>query len=162
MNFTNLVSYSIQDLADLITPEKLDELEFLTMFVKEVIRYSPPGASSLGYRTKEDVRLREVVVPKGQNIFFNIIGSHFNKDQWINPMEFRPERFDPASEYFKTPSGKSRHPLAYIPFTFGTRACPGRSLGKFKSSKTRSTHSQIFQTISFLLLFSKNLTKTFL
>ena len=99
-----------------------------------MLRYHPPASRSLGYKAMKSFKLKNILVPKGDILAFNIIGIHFNKDQWKDPLEFRPERFDPTSEYFTTPSGKTRHPLSFIPFTFGNRACPGRSLGKYFSN----------------------------
>mmetsp|Transcript_7557 Transcript_7557/g.8596 ORF Transcript_7557/g.8596 Transcript_7557/m.8596 type:complete len:293 (+) Transcript_7557:712-1590(+) len=107
---------------------KLDEMEYLTIFLKEVLRCHPPAVRSLGYKAMRSFKLRDILIPKGELIAFNILACHFSKDQWKEPLEFKPERFDPSSEYFTTPNGKTRHPLSYIPFTFGPRTCPGRSL----------------------------------
>lgn len=119
--------YTLDDAEKIFVPEKLDELEFMNMFLKETMRYNPAAARSLGYIAMQSFKINNCVVPKDQIVTFNIIGSHFHKDQWINPLEFRPERFDPSSEYFLTPSGQKRSPMAYCPFTFGTRTCPGRT-----------------------------------
>ena len=121
--------YSIEDLDKILTLEKLDEMEFLSCFVKEVLRHDPPSARSLGYIAKSTFMLGDIQVPKGQVLTINIYSSHYNKYQWIEPEKFLPERFDPNSEYFKTPDGKARSPIAWCPFTFGVRTCPGRSLG---------------------------------
>ena len=51
--------------------------------------------------------------------------AHRNPNEWHYPDKFMPERFDPESEYFKTPNGKARHPLSFIPFSFGERKCLG-------------------------------------
>ena len=69
------------------------------------------------------------MIPKRQVVLINLYASHYNQDQWKEPLEFIPERFDPTSSYFTTPSGQNRHPLAYCPFTFGLRTCPGKALG---------------------------------
>jgi cytochrome P450 len=127
--------YTSKDIAELINPEKLDELEYLSFFLKEVIRMHPPAVRSLGYIAKRSFKLSDIMIPKGEVLAFNIYASHFNRDQWIDPLAFKPERFDPSSEWFKTPSGNKRRPFAYIPFTFGGRTCPGRSLGKFGFGK---------------------------
>lgn len=57
-------------------------------------------------------------------------GCHYHEEQWQNPYEFLPERHDPNNDLFKTPSGGKRSSLAYNPFGFGVRACPGKSLGQ--------------------------------
>ena len=120
---------TVEDLSLILCHEKLDKLEYLTCFVKEVLRHDPAGFRSLGYIAKSSFDFEGILVPKGQIIVLNIIGSLHNEEQWREPMKFIPERFDPSSEYFLTPDGKSRNPLSWCPFTFGVRTCPGRSLG---------------------------------
>lgn len=39
-----------------------------------------------------------------------------------------PERFNPDSPLYTKPDGGQRHNLAFCAFSFGTRACPGRSI----------------------------------
>ena len=60
---------------------------------------------------------------------------HRNTEQWIYPESYIPERFDPTSQYYLTPSGKKRHPMSYGPFLGGKRVCIGKtfaeSIGKF-------------------------------
>lgn len=38
-----------------------------------------------------------------------------------------PERFDPDSKLFLTPSGKKRHPMSFGPFLGGKRICLGKT-----------------------------------
>ena len=40
------------------------------------------------------------------------------------------ERFDPQSEFFLTPEGKKRHPLAFAPFFGGKRICLGKTFAE--------------------------------
>lgn len=51
---------------------------------------------------------------------------HRNPDEWQSPTEFIPDRFDPKSKYFLTPSGQKRHAFSFIPFIGGKRICVGR------------------------------------
>mmetsp|Transcript_25635 Transcript_25635/g.19393 ORF Transcript_25635/g.19393 Transcript_25635/m.19393 type:complete len:94 (-) Transcript_25635:94-375(-) len=53
-----------------------------------------------------------------------------NEKEWIDPNEFIPERFDPNSNYFKTPSGQKRHPMSYGPFLGGKRICLGKTFAE--------------------------------
>lgn len=94
-------------------------------FVKEVLRYDCPAITNQNQMAFEDVDLGDVVIKKGTDIRYNVFGVHYNKKQWIRPHEFLPERFDPTSNLFKRPDGGKRSKFAYIPFTFGNRACPG-------------------------------------
>lgn len=53
-----------------------------------------------------------------------------NPEQWGEPEKYIPERFDPASPYFLTPSGKRRHPMSYGPFLGGKRVCLGKTFAE--------------------------------
>ena len=56
---------------------------------------------------------------------------HYNPAEWYEPEKFLPERFDPESKYFLSPStGKRRDTYSYIPFLIGLRSCPGQTLAK--------------------------------
>jgi len=121
--------YSLKDLAKILNTEALDKMDYLTCFVKEVLRHDPPAVRSLGYKAKASFKVKDLLIPKNQLVLFNLYAAQYDEKQWIEPMKFIPERFDPSSEYFLTPNGKQRHPFAFCPFTFGTRTCPGRAIG---------------------------------
>lgn len=53
-----------------------------------------------------------------------------NPNQWHQPHKFNPNRFDPEHEWFKTPAGNARHPMSFIPFSFGERKCLGYHFAK--------------------------------
>lgn len=40
-------------LCDIINPEVLDEMPYLSNFIKEILRFTPPAARSLGYKTTQ-------------------------------------------------------------------------------------------------------------
>ena len=109
--------------------ESLDEMVYLTQFIKEVLRISAPGIRSLGYKAIDSFQLQDgVQFKKGDIVVYNIIGAHFHPKSWKDPEKFDPNRFDPEHEMFKRPDGGVRHSLAFCPFTFGKSGCPGRSL----------------------------------
>ena len=53
-----------------------------------------------------------------------------DQNEWINPTEYNPDRFDSASHMFKRPDGTPRNPLAFGPFSGGHRICIGKSLAE--------------------------------
>jgi len=52
-----------------------------------------------------DTSLGKYNFKAGHVFAVDIFRLHRNKDQWIEPEKFIPERFDPKSPYFLTPSG---------------------------------------------------------
>jgi len=63
-------------------------------------------------------------------IHININALHHNPNEWISPEKYIPERFDPDSEYYLTPSGKKRHPMSFGPFLGGKRICLGKTFAE--------------------------------
>mmetsp|Transcript_9770 Transcript_9770/g.9555 ORF Transcript_9770/g.9555 Transcript_9770/m.9555 type:complete len:115 (-) Transcript_9770:68-412(-) len=55
---------------------------------------------------------------------------HRNPNEWREPDEYIPERFDPQSDYFLTPAGKKRNPYSFIPFHGGKRICLGKTFAE--------------------------------
>jgi len=45
------------DLQKVITPEKLDNLDYLNYVIKETLRYDNPASISLGYKAINDVTI---------------------------------------------------------------------------------------------------------
>jgi len=108
----------------------------LNYFLKEALRIDAPSSFGLFYSAKEDTEICGVPFSKGARLVINCVYPHFNPTEWHAPTEFIPERFDPESEYFLKPGSskkEARHPKAYIPFTFGSRNCPGQALGKLEA-----------------------------
>ena len=91
----------------------------------------------------QTVKVDDIVLLKGTDVRYNIIGSHYNTNQWVKPYEFLPERFDPSSKLYLRPDGGPRHKFAFIPFSFGARACPGQFLA-------------LLQIKIFIIFFVKN------
>lgn len=101
------------------------DLKFLSWVIDETLRFNPPIPSTEQFRVAKDCKLGKYDVKKGVQLSFYIHGVHYNPNEWQRPEEFNPYRFDPSHEMFKTPSGKNRHPMSYIPFSFGERKCAG-------------------------------------
>jgi len=104
-------------------------MTYINNFVKEVLRVES-GDSSFTRMAHEEIHHSSgLIIPKNTFVRFSMQGCNYHEEEWINPYEFLPERHDPASELFKTPSGGKRSNLAFNPFGFGLRGCPGKSLG---------------------------------
>ena len=87
------------------------------------MRFANVAAGTDDYKITEDFVAGNITLKKDTVIRFNIYMAHTNPDQWWYPDKYLPERFDPESKLFLTPSGKQRHPLSFIPFSIGERSC---------------------------------------
>ncbi|OWM64999.1 geraniol 8-hydroxylase-like [Punica granatum] len=100
----------------------IDKLPYLQAIVKETMRLHPAGPLLLPYRAKTDTEVLGYVIPKGIQVFVNAWAIARDSNYWIEPMEFRPERFTGSSVDFK---GRN---FEYLPFGAGRRVCPGMPL----------------------------------
>lgn len=82
-----------------------------------------PSAPNAQRQAKHDIRVGDIVIAKGTNIWIDIVGMHHDSGLWGDTVdEFRPERFE-ADLY-----GGCTHKMGYVPFGFGGRMCIGRNL----------------------------------
>eukprot|EP00343_Euplotes_focardii_P002195 CAMPEP_0205806332 /NCGR_PEP_ID=MMETSP0205-20121125/9858_1 /ASSEMBLY_ACC=CAM_ASM_000278 /TAXON_ID=36767 /ORGANISM="Euplotes focardii, Strain TN1" /LENGTH=138 /DNA_ID=CAMNT_0053079049 /DNA_START=1035 /DNA_END=1447 /DNA_ORIENTATION=- len=95
------------------------------------MRLDHTAPETVSYKTIEDVIICGVPIKKNNLISIGLFGMHYDEKHWIKPLEFIPERFDPESKYFKSPTtGKARDHLSFIPFSVGMRSCPGQTLAR--------------------------------
>lgn len=83
-----------------------------------------------------DVEAAGLKIRKGDAISVSITHLCMDKNQWIEPERFIPERFDSQSEYYLTPSGDKRNPFAFSPFLGGMRICLGKTFVETLSKVT--------------------------
>ena len=107
---------------------QINEVEYLHWFIKECLRIDTPVRRSFTRVTKKRLSINGVDIPAGFSLAVNFRGAHYNEDEWVNPFEFRPERFDPDSSLFNNANGKLRHPLSFLAFLSGKRNCLGQTL----------------------------------
>jgi cytochrome P450 len=80
-----------------INMEKLKEFNYLNYFVKEVMRHNNASENTGLYTAKQKVEIAGVEFAKGSIFMHGLSGLHMNPNEWKNPLEFIPERFDPES-----------------------------------------------------------------
>ncbi|TFK27616.1 cytochrome P450 [Coprinopsis marcescibilis] len=103
--------------------EDLPRLTRCTAVLYETMRLFPPITSvpkSVAEDTTLDITNRKgekktIPVPKGSTVLIDAAGMHYNPRYWKDPLSFNPERF--LRDYRRD---------AFIPFSSGPRACPGR------------------------------------
>ncbi|CAI2366723.1 unnamed protein product [Moneuplotes crassus] len=111
--------------------EQLDSCDLLTYVIKEGLRIDPPMAQSNLYKAVEgSAEICDVPIRKDTLVSVNILAAHMDPDEWENPSEFNPERFNPLSKDFMRPDEKKgqRSNYSFIPFSVGKRSCLGQSL----------------------------------
>mmetsp|Transcript_15739 Transcript_15739/g.13763 ORF Transcript_15739/g.13763 Transcript_15739/m.13763 type:complete len:197 (-) Transcript_15739:6-596(-) len=122
LGFTDL------DNKDAYHPDNISRLTYITYVIKESLRIDGPTVESLHYKAYEDVEIAGVPFKKGTVFIKDLSVPHYDPEEYIDPLKYIPERFDPESKYFLKPTdGKARRPYSYVPFSFGCRACPGQT-----------------------------------
>lgn len=92
------------------------------MVIHETLRLYPPSVYVIR-EAFEEMKLKDIVIPKGTNIQIPIAILHRITELWgSNSQEFNPQRFENGI------LGATKIPQAYIPFGVGTRICVGQRL----------------------------------
>ncbi|XP_060524874.1 cytochrome P450 4c3-like [Cylas formicarius] len=99
--------------------EHLPKLEYMDMFLKEVLRLFPIGPFIVRVAS-DDANIAGCEIPKGTSIVLAIHNVHRDARYWERPDDFYPDHFLPEA-------ARSRHPYAYIPFSAGPRGCVGKT-----------------------------------
>jgi cytokinin trans-hydroxylase len=96
----------------------------LNMVINESLRLYPP-ATLLPRMAFEDIKLGDLHVPKGLQIWIPVLALHHSEEIWgKDANEFNPDRF--ASKSF----APGRH---FIPFAAGPRNCIGQSFAMMEA-----------------------------
>ncbi|XP_041377560.1 cytochrome P450 4F2-like [Gigantopelta aegis] len=98
--------------------EDLSELNYLTLCVKESLRYHSP-VPFLSRRLAREVVFDGVSFPVGTVIIISVYGLHNNPHVWSEPEVFDPDRFLPDNI-------SKMDQYAFLPFVAGPRNCIGQ------------------------------------
>ena len=99
--------------------EDLKDLQYTQWAIKEAMRLYPPVPTIFRSASK-DIVLDTCFIPKDTMLGIDIFALHRRPDIWENPEEYDPMRFHPSV-------ADGRDPLAYIPFSAGSRNCIGQN-----------------------------------
>ena len=101
-----------------INLDDIKKMKYLEQCIKETLRLNPPF-SIIGRHIDYPLELENgQIVPKGVNVVVPIILLHNNPNEFPNPSEYNPDRFD-------NETGNQFHPYSYLPFSSGPRVCIG-------------------------------------
>ncbi|KAM3968453.1 cytochrome P450 Cyp305B1 [Aphomia sociella] len=98
-------------------------LTYTSAFLLEVQRYYTIVPLAGPRRVLEDTIIDGYLIPKESTVLISVGDLHFDPEIWVNPHEFKPERFIDELGILKN----SEH---MYPFGLGRRRCPGDSLAK--------------------------------
>jgi len=104
-----------------ITYEDLGKLEYLTAFIKEMLRLYNPGSQILPRLLSKDCVMGGIKFKKGTGISVYLFYACCNKKYFKDPERFDPNRWMPGGEGCMLPD-----PMLFIPFWSGIHNCIGQ------------------------------------
>ncbi|KAI3756504.1 hypothetical protein L1987_56325 [Smallanthus sonchifolius] len=109
---------------NIVTESHLPKLRYLDVVIKETFRLHPPLPLLVHRCPDKYCTVGGYTIPKGSIVFINIWAIHRDPNNWMNPLEFRPERFLNGNWDY---NGNN---LKFLPFGSGRRICAGIPLGE--------------------------------
>jgi len=109
------------------TYDGLKELDVYQNCFNEALRIQPPVYYSSTVRMTEDVVAGGLHIRRGDQMWIAMSHLCNNPQEWQQPSQFIPERFDNSNPISLTPSGKKRNPYSFSPFLGGVRICLGKT-----------------------------------
>ncbi|KAM9852387.1 cytochrome P450 4T8 [Aulostomus maculatus] len=100
--------------------EDLSKIPYTTMCIKESLRLYPPVPGISRQTTKPMTFFDGRSLPEGSLVGLSVYALHRNATVWENPEVFDPLRFLPEN-------ASRRSPLAFVPFSAGSRNCIGQN-----------------------------------
>ncbi|KAK4264878.1 hypothetical protein QN277_025999 [Acacia crassicarpa] len=118
----------------------LSHLKIVTMILYEVLRLYPPVPRQDRLAAK-DMKLGDLFVPAGVQIFVPILMLHHDEDLWgSDAKEFKQERFSEGI----LKAGKGNSPAPFLPFGWGARTCIGKNFSLLQAKMALSLILQRF------------------
>ena len=116
-----------ENIFEMYTHDNLKELDFYQNCFNEALRIQPPVYYSSTVRMTEDVVAGGLHIRRGDQMWIGMSHLCNNPQEWQQPSQFIPERFDNSNSISLTPSGKKRNPYSFSPFLGGVRICLGKT-----------------------------------
>ncbi|XP_020236595.1 cytochrome P450 CYP72A219 isoform X1 [Cajanus cajan] len=121
--------------------EGINHLKIVSMILYEVLRLYPPITVINKYNWCE-TRVGNMSIPAGVEVCLPLLLLHYDGNYWEKPEEFNPVRFTEGV------SKASKDHIAFYPFGWGPRICPGQNFAFLEAKMALAT---ILQHFSFQL-----------
>ena len=102
-----------------VTEDDLASVKYLKLVIMETLRLHPVVPLLLPRECRETCEVMGYDVPKGTTVFVNVWAISRDPKYWVDPEEFKPERFESGTIDFKGID------FEFLPFGAGRRMCPG-------------------------------------
>jgi len=122
------------------TYETLKELNYLDWIIHETMRLYPAAPVISQRRTETATIIGPYHIPEKTFIQIDFISILHSKEIWGDPLNFRPERFDPE---ILTKEQRS----AWMPFSYGPRICIGMNFSLVEQKIFLATILREFSSI---------------
>jgi cytochrome P450 len=109
--------------------QHLDKMTYMNTVLMETMRLYPQFPV-VTRQAIDDCVVNGYQFPRGTHVLINCYSMHRDPKYWTNPEEFNPDL------HFAEDS--TRHPYAFLPYSFGDRKCLGEHLSKFQAKITLS------------------------
>ena len=119
-----------EQLRETVCVDSCFDLAYLQMCINEGLRFQPPGSISPVVFDRDVTLANKLTIKKGDNIRILHWMIHRSPKEWQRPTEFLPDRFNPESSLFLTPSGKKRNSMSFLPWSAGKRICFGKTFAE--------------------------------
>uniref|UniRef100_A0A2N9FQK8 Cytochrome P450 n=1 Tax=Fagus sylvatica TaxID=28930 RepID=A0A2N9FQK8_FAGSY len=119
----------------------MKNLVYLQAILKETMRLYPAAPLLVPHESMEECTLVGYHVPTGTRLLVNLPKLHRDPYVWVDPTEFRPERFLTTH---KGVDVRGQH-FELIPFGSGRRMCPGISFALQVTQLTLATLLHAFE-----------------
>jgi len=118
------------------TLDDIPKLQYLTAILDESFRIKHFAPQGLPHEAAVDSSLLGYNIPKGTQVFLNFHSLHMNPNYWVNPEEFRPERFlEEERDLLDTilhpeMAFSNKDSYKFVPYGQGRRRCVGYGIGR--------------------------------
>ncbi|KAK2974360.1 hypothetical protein RJ640_021216, partial [Escallonia rubra] len=123
---------------DIPSKDDLPKLKLLGMILNESLRLYPPAVATIR-RTKTDVQLGGLDIPRGIELLVPTVAVHHDSRLWgHDATSFNPARFAQGVAH------AAKHPMAFMPFGLGARRCIGQNLAVLQAKLATAMMLQRF------------------